>query len=166
MLSDHNNSSSITQPCLSSPTEGGYGSNIFPYFIFISFAVTFAFSDNSLTNNPLQNTKRWQEWQEKQRMRFYLTRRCADKWTNLELTSKWIVHHKIQIYELTTQRLARHRTQVLKLTSNQLVFPMDWLAYHRMYVIELASNELRIMKYKSSIWQPTDLRTKNYNFTS
>jgi len=35
-----------------------------------------------------------------------------------------------------------------------------------MYVIELTSNELRIMKYKSSIWRPTDLRTTNYNFTS
>ncbi|MBF1423477.1 MAG: hypothetical protein HXN40_07870 [Prevotella histicola] len=52
---------------------------------------------------------------------------------------------------MTTQRLARDRTQVPKLTSNQLVFPMDRLAYHRMYVIELTSNELRIMKYKSSI---------------
>ena len=166
MLSDHNNSSSITQPCLSSPTEGGMGVIFFPILFFISFAVTFASLVNFHTNNPLQNTKRWQEWQEKQRMRFYLTRRCADKWTNLELTSKWIAFHKIQIYELTTQRLARDRTQVLELTSNQLVFPMDRLAYHRMYVIELTSNELRIMKYKSSIWRPTDLRTKNYNFTT
>lgn len=125
----------------------------FPILFFISFAVTFASLDNSLTNNPLQSTKRWQEWQEKQRMRFYLTRHWADKWTNLELTSKWIAFHKIQIYELTTQRLARDRTQVPKLTSNQLVFPMDWLAYHRMYVIELTGKW--IARYEIQVIEST-----------
>ena len=139
MLSGHNNSSSIAQPSLSSPTEGGMGVIFFPILFFISFAVTFASLVNFHTNNPLQNTKRWQEWQEKQRIGFYLTRHYTGKWKNLELTSKWIVRHKTQVFELTTQRLARHRTQILKLTSKQLVFSMNRIAYHRMYVIKLTS---------------------------
>ena len=66
------------------------------------------------------------------------------------------MHHKIQIYELTTQRLARHRTQVLELTSNQLVFPMDWLAYHRIYVIELTGKW--IARYEIQVIESTSHR--------
>ncbi len=81
-------------------------------------------------------------------MRFYLTRHCADKWTNLELTSKWIVRHKTQVFELTTQRLARHRTQILNLTSKRLVFSMNRIACHRIYVIESTTDRLTCHKIR------------------
>ena len=125
----------------------------FPILFFISFAVTFASLVNFHTNNPLQNTKRWQEWQEKQRIGFYLTRHCTGKWTNLELTSKWIVRHKTQVFELTTQRLARHRTQILKLTSKQLVFSMNRITCHRIYVIELTGKW--IARYEIQVIEST-----------